>query len=296
VGVVSAIELARTVEEGIGEAPRAIRRFAVVLTDDTLQNNPPTETQITTACVAGGYGTAHPTMSAYSLRKFTINERFSDSPYHVEVVAEYDIVDPQEILIPYNRAAVWTFEGQPSEIAALSYFNGSGNADPRPLVNSANDYLQGLVTAESMITATVKKNYQNFPNAQVIAINSINDSDYLGAGSLNKWKVSGGNVSQATEVVAATKYTFWAAEWKLQFRQTGWVLQIPDVGWNFLLPGSGEKRRCMVFDDKNAEWIASPTPMPLSSGQQQLSGRPDILPRRVNPVADFSSLFGTPPS
>ncbi len=292
-GVVSAIELARTVEEGIGEAPRAIRRFAVVLTDDTLANNPPTETDITTLCVSGGYGTAHPTMTAYSLRKFTINERFSDSPYHVEVIAEYGITDPEEILIPYNRAAVWTFEGQPSQIAALRYYDGSGNADPRSLVNSANDYLQGLVADESMITATIKKNYLAFPSSQIAAINSVNDESYLGAG-LYGWKMSGGNVTQVTEVVAATKYKFWAAEWKLQYRQTGWVLLIPDVGWNFLL--GGEKRRCMVFDDKNAEWIASPTPMPLSSGQQQASGRPDILNRRVNPSANFKTLFGTPPS
>ena len=294
-GVVSATELARTLEEGIGDAPRAIRRFAVVLTDDTLANNPPIETDITAACVSGGYGTAHPSMSAYSLRKFTINERFNDSPYHVEVIAEYGITDPEEILIPYNRAAVWTFEGQPSEIAALRYYEGSGNADPRSLVNSANDYLQGLVTAESMITATIKKNYLAFPSSQISAINSVSDGSYLGA-PIYSWKMSGGNVTQVTEVVAATKYKFWSAEWKLQYRQTGWVLQVPDVGWNFLLPGSGEKRRCMVFDDKNAEWIASPTPMPLSSGQQQASGRPDILQRRVNPSANFTTLFGAPPS
>lgn len=292
-GVVSAIELARTVEEGIGEAPRAIRRFAVVLSDDTLANNPPTETDITTLCVSGGYGTAHPTMSAYSLRKFTINERFNDSPYHVEVIAEYGITDPEEILIPYNRAAVWTFEGQPSQIAALRYYEGDGNADPRSLVNSANDYLQGLVADESMITATVKKNYLNFPSSQIAAINSVNDASYLGAG-LYLWKMSGGNVTQTTEVVAATKYKFWAAEWKLQYRQTGWVLLVPDVGWNFLV--GGEKRRCMVFDEKNAEWVASPTPMPLSSGQQQATGRPDILNRRVNPSANFTALFGAPPT
>jgi hypothetical protein len=189
---------------------------------------------------------------------------------------------------------VWTFEGQPSQIAALRYFNGSGNDDQKALVNSANDYLQGLVTDESMITATIKKNYQNFPNAQVIAINSINDGDYLGAGSLNKWKMSGGNVTQVNEVVGVTKYKFWAAEWKLQYRQTGWVLQIPDVGWNFLADAQ-TKRRCMVFDFQNSEWIASPTPMPLSSGQQ-IPGPPAVLPRRVNPVANFTTLFGTPPS
>jgi hypothetical protein len=288
VGVVSAIELARTVEEELGGTSRAIRRFACVLDDNTLAGNPPTETQITTACAIGAYGTAHPTMSAYNLRKVTINERFGDSPYHVEVVAEYNEVNAQELLDPTSRDAVWSFEATPSQIAALTYYDGS---TLRPLVNSANDYLQGLVTDESMVTATVRKNYATFPSSQVNATNSVNSDTYLGVAA-HRWKVIGGNVTRATEVILNTTYSFWAAEWKLQYRQTGWVLQIPDVGWNFLQ--GGQKRRCMVFDFENSEWVASPTPMPLSSGQQT-AGLPAILQRRVNPEANFTSLFGTIP-
>lgn len=286
--VVSAIELARTVEEELGGTSRAVRRFAVVLSDDTLANNPPTETDITTVCAIGAYGTVHPTMSAYNLRKVTINERFGDSPYHVEVVAEYGEVNAQEILVPTARDAVWSFEATPSQIAALTYYDGS---TLRPLVNSANDYLQGLVTDESMVTATVKKNYAAFPSSQINATNSVNSATYLGVAA-HRWKVIGGNVTSATEVILNTTYSFWAAEWKLQYRQTGWALQIPDVGWNFLV--GGEKRRCMVFDFQNSEWVASPTPMPLSSGQQT-AGLPAILERRVNPEADFTTLFGPIP-
>ena len=287
-GVVSATELARTVEEELGGTSRAIRRFACVLDDNTLAGNPPTETQITTACGFGSYGTVHPTMSAYNLRKVTINERFGDSPYHVEVVAEYNEVNAQEILVPTARDAVWSFEATPSQIAALTYYDGS---TLRPLVNSANDYLQGLLTDESMVTATVRKNYATFPSSQVNATNSVNSDTYLDVDP-HRWKVIGGNVTRATEVILNTTYTFWAAEWKLQYRQTGWVLKIPDVGWNFLQ--GGEKRRCMVFDFQNSEWVASPTPMPLSSGQQT-AGLPAILERRVNPEANFTSLFGTIP-
>jgi hypothetical protein len=288
VSVVSAIELARTVEEELGGTSRAVRRFACVLSDDTLENNPPTETQLTTACGFGSYGTVHPTMSAYNLRKVSINERFGDSPYHVEVVAEYGEVNAQELLVPTARDAVWSFEATPSQIAALTYYDGS---TLRPLVNSANDFLQGLVTDESMVTATVKKNYAAFPSAQINATNSVNSDSYLGVDP-HRWKVIGGNVTRATEVILNTTYSFWAAEWKLQYRQTGWVLKIPDVGWNFLQ--GGEKRRCMVFDFQNSEWVASPTPMPLSSGQQT-AGLPAILERRVNPEADFTTLFGPIP-
>jgi hypothetical protein len=77
------------------------------------------------------------------------------------------------------------------------------------------------------------------------------------------------------------------------YRQTGWVLQLPDVGWNYLR--DGQKRRAMVFDFENGEWVASANPVGLYLGEQ-VSGQPDVLPRRVNQVANFTTLFGTPPS
>jgi hypothetical protein len=51
----------------------------------------------------------------------------------------------------------------------------------------------------------------------------------------------------------------------------------------------------MVFDFENGEWVASANPVGLYLGEQ-VSGQPDVLPRRVNQVANFTTLFGTPPS
>jgi hypothetical protein len=52
----------------------------------------------------------------------------------------------------------------------------------------------------------------------------------------------------------------------------------------------------MVFDFQNAEWVPSPNPIALNgSGMQNLTGNPAILTRRVNPRADFTTLFGTLP-
>jgi len=80
----------------------------------------------------------------------------------------------------------------------------------------------------------------------------------------------------------------------LAYRQSGWLLQLPDVGWNFL--SGSEKRRAMVFDFRNGEWVASPNPVALDGNGNQTSGRPEILYRRVNPFIDFAQVFGTPPS
>jgi hypothetical protein len=78
------------------------------------------------------------------------------------------------------------------------------------------------------------------------------------------------------------------------YRQTGWVLQLPDVGWNYL--SGGQKRRAMVFDFENGEWVASANPVGLDGSGNQTSGQPAVLQRRVNQVANFTTLFGTPPS
>jgi len=85
--------------------------------------------------------------------------------------------------------------------------------------------------------------------------------------------------------------TYFATTATLAFRQSGHNLLIPDVGFNFI--AGGEKRRAMVFDFQNGEWIASPNPVGLNGSGGQTLGAPAILTRRVNPRADFST-FGTP--
>jgi hypothetical protein len=66
------------------------------------------------------------------------------------------------------------------------------------------------------------------------------------------------------------------------------------VGWNYL--SGGQKRRAMVFDFENGEWVASANPVGLDGSGNQTSGQPAVLQRRVNQVANFTTLFGTPPS
>lgn len=294
-GVVSQTELSRTLESELRGNQVAVRKFGVVLSDDTLEGNPPTETEIVTALSLDNFGAVHPTLSTFKLRKIAIAERFNDSPYHVEVTAEYGGLNEDDLLIPTSRPASWTFEPQQMQVPALWYYEGTGNSNVKPLTNSAYDFFEGMMTEERVIQATTKKNFAAFPTDQVAATNSINNTTYFGGGQYT-WKCAGVSTTWVTELFNRVKYTYWETSCVLIYRQTGWVLKMPDVGWNYIDIDSGQKRRAMVFDFENAEWVASTNPVALSGGAIQLTGNPAILDRRVNPEANFTTLFGTPPS
>ena len=299
--VVSVKELARTYERETNTAAILKRRWVCVLSDDTLTTPRPTEVEILAAVlgvtiISGGIDLTnirHPTLSAYRIRKWFITEGFEDSPYHVEVVIEYGVVLANELLTPVARTAVWNFEASSGDYPALYYYSGSGNATTYPLTNSAYDYFPGLMTQESLVRATVQKNYALFPASWYGVNNFVNSDSYLGCapGTL---RVAGIATNYVTEVFGTSEVSYWSATATIVFRQSGHQLQLPDIGWNFI--SGGQKRRAMVFDFENAEWVASPNPVGLNGSGAQTGGQPAILQRRVNPEAEFLTVFGAPPT
>jgi len=295
--VVLTTELAREYDiDRVGDRV-AKRSWVCTLSDDTL-TAAAVETVATQVIAAAGlstWGQSHPEYPSLGLRKYTLTERFGDSPYHIQIVAEYGLLTANDLLTPTAQAAQWSFEAAQGQVPALFYYEGSGQGTMRPLTNTANDYFEGLVTEETMTKATMKKNYANFPTSLVSNTNSINDAQWFG-GPTHTWKITGVNSEYTVGFYNWTVISYWATSAQLMYRQTGWKLQLPDVGWNFI--DGGEKRRAMVFDFKNSEWVASPNPVALSGGAGNINiiGRPDILPRRVNPETDFSSLFPDVPA
>jgi hypothetical protein len=297
-GIASSDELARTFENELGGQPKAVRTWAVTLSDDTLQNNPTTHGAVVTSLGLDNYGTAHPDIAnAYvGLRKVTVTERYSDSPYHVLVVAEYGVISANELLSPVSRTAEWSFESKPSQVAALYYWDGTTR---RALTNSAYDYYEGLTTEELIVVAKVTKNYSDFdaangPQDLINATNKLNSGLYLGC-AVHTWKVAGVSTEYVTEIYNNVANQYWRTTSELQFRQSTWNLFLPDVGWNFI--DGGQKRRAMVFDFQNAEWVASANPVGLNgSGGMNFTATPFINERRVCEEVNFSPLFGTPPT
>lgn len=290
-GVASVKELSRKAEYEVGQPRKLTREWVCVLTDDTLTGAPLYEPDVFTA-VGVDLGSIHPTYidGPYRCRKMTLTEGFDGSPYHVHLVAEYGIVLANELVAPTSRSAVWEFDSQPGEIPALTYYDGT---TLRPLTNSAYDYFPGLVTQESTVVAKVQQNFATFPNSWFSAQNCVNNDTYLGCPQ-HSIKVQKVTVSTAREQFGAGIVSYWQANAELHYRQSGHNLQLPDIGWNFI--GGGQKRRAMVFDFENSEWIASPNPVGLDGSGGLTLGVPEILNRRVNPEANFDSIFGTPPT
>ena len=298
-GIVSTHELARTVESEVGLPERAVRRWAIVLSDNTLQGNPLSERDVFVSLGFGNWGEPHPTFDHLLLRKVTLNERLNDSPYHAECIAEYSYIEPEAIQAPTNRRADWRFESQPGQVAALFYYHDasvgafSGNNDIRPLTNSAFDYFDGLTADETMVKITISKNFWPFPLTIFGMLNFINSETYMTC-TRYTLKCTGVTADYTQEFFSNQTFKFWETQIELMFRQSGWQLRLPDVGWNFL--NGGTKQRAMVFDERNGEWVASANPIGLNGSGQQTFGQPAILQRRVNPAMDFGPLLGRPPT
>lgn len=299
VAVASSNELARTFENELAGSPKAVRTWAVTLTDDTLQNSPTSHAAVISHLSLNNYGSSHPDIAnAYvGLRKVTVAERFSDSPYHVLVTAEYGVISANELLAPASRTAEWSFSSKPSQVPALYYWDGSTR---RALTNSAFDIYEGLTTEELIVTAKIVRNYSDFdatggPLDLIAATNKINSGNYLGQSNVHCWKVAGVATEYVTEIYNNVSYQYWRTTSELHFRQSTWNLFLPDVGWNFI--AGGQKRRAMVFDFQNGEWVASPNPVGLDgSGGMNFTATPFINERRVHEEANFTALFGVPPT
>jgi hypothetical protein len=290
--IVSTVELARTFENEVGSTGgTARRRWVCNLSDNTLTNGgPPDITTILSATTGGGsWGAYHPVHTALRLRKLSVNERWEDDPYKIEVVGEYATITTDELLSPTIRASQWAFESQAGQIPALWYYSGSNRY---PLVNSAGDFFPGLVTDESLVRIKVQKNFAGVPYSWLAVQNHLNSSSYLGCAQ-NTIKVVAVDVVRNAEEFGNSYQEYYTATASMQYRQSSHILYLPDVGFNFI--DGGQKRRGMVFDAQNAEWVPSAGPIALNGfGALVPTGDPAILFRRVNPQANLEAVFGTP--
>lgn len=276
----------RTFSHKFGESPTADRKFVVTL-------DAPTPTQQIISAVGVVHGSQHPEYPYLLMLDGQVTET---DRYHAEVTYKYEVpkqedTDPN----PMARADVWSFSVGGSQVPALVYFNGDGNADRKALQNTAKDFFEGLTVNEAEVRATISGNRREFPLSEAALVtNSVNNAAYLG-GAKHSWFCAGISGQQAVEVVNQAEIRYWQVTVELVFRASGHNLLLPNVGWNYLQ--NNEKRRAWVWNDDKTEKVPSGSPRPLTDvgGLKPDNQEPDILVRRVYPERDFSAYFGVPP-
>jgi hypothetical protein len=283
-------ELPRTVNRRFGERFVAERRFVFTLDDSGATGDE--------AAIAANvtFGTQHP---EFFIRctELTYEDSYDNSRYHALLIAEYGgeiQTDPDQFIAPTARPAKWSFLTQGTTVPALFYYDQPGNNSTKPLTNSAFDYFQGLTTDEAQCKIIIQENRPTFPFPLAIGLtNTINADTWIGAAP-GTWKCQGVNGELKFEVFGELLHRYWSITIELLYRQTGWPLQLPDVGFNFIQ--NNQKRRAVVFDFENAEWVASPNPVGLNGNGGLTLGAPAILQRRVHREVTFGSFFANPPA
>lgn len=276
--------LPRTLQHRFGESPTAERRYQITI------NNTATSHQECVAAVGIYHGDSHPEYTFLRMLDAQLQESSPD-PYHVEIAFKYEVpkqenLDPN----PLARPDVWSFSTGGVAVPALTYFDGEQR---KALVNTANDVIEGAMTEEAEVRATIAGNRSAFPLGIAAAVtNCVNSDAYLGGAEFT-WKCQGIGAQQQVEVVNDVEIRYWSVTVELIYRQSGWPLLLPNVGWNFL--DGGEKKRAWVKDDAG-EKVASSCPVALEqNGNIRPVGAPDILVRRVHQAVAFEPYFGTPP-
>lgn len=284
-------ELARQNSHRFGESPVYTRTFVC-----TLDNPDTTSAEMVAACGVT-HGSPHPEWALMLVHNLEMEEQYEGSRYHSLLTAEYQLPEfeaggsAQYAANPLLRPDIWTFQTQGAAVPAFFYYDGTTQ---KPLTNSANDFFQGLTVDEAQQKVTITGNRAVFPSAIAAAVtNCVNGSAYLG-GAMDTWKCQGISGELKTEVVGSVEIAYWQVKAELLFRQTGWNLLLPDVGFNYL--SGGEKKRAMVKDEENGEYVASANPVALNGSGAQASGAPAILNRRVYRQIDFTTFFGVPPA
>ena len=295
--VLSSRELVgRGFQHKFGDAPTASRQFALTLDD------PNTPTQEMLDFVNIKHGDYHPEYTYLRCVDGSVTENSPD-PWHAEISYSYELpplggnkdFNPN----PLARPDVWSFSTGGAQIPALTYWD-EDTKELRPLVNSADDFFEGLTTQEAEVRLTVSGNRPFFPLGIATGItNGINGQPYLG-GAKYTWKCTGISAQQQSEVVNGAEIAYWAVTAELVYRQSTWLLKIPDIGWTYIDAADGDKRKGVYVLGPYNEKIAASNPQALNEdGGLKCPGGgpciPDILERRVNVIGNFDAFFGTPP-
>lgn len=277
--------LPRTFQHRLGEAPTATRRWNLTVDEHV-------SAQEALAAVGIVPGVPHPEDPRIQALDVSVEEI---DRYHVEVQASYGAEDQQSNPI----VDTWSFATGGSEVPALTYYDGAGNANQKSLVNGAKDFFEGLTTLEAEVRATISWRRPNFPAAIAAAVTNTINSTPFGFGGVHTWFCAGISAQLQVETVEDVTEFYWQGTTELIYRASGWNLLLPNVGFNFL--ENGKKIRAYVEFQEDGGGLervpaVNPVPLELNGTRRDPTLEPLILQRRVFRELDFNQYFSAPPA
>lgn len=274
----------RTLTHRLGEPPSAQRKYIMTLDGAT-------NTQDIISAIGITHGTPHPEYSFLLCASGNVNEI---DPFHAELVIQYDypkIGSADYSPSPLARPDVWSFS---SSAGTLPTFVHNDNGTVRPLVNAAGELFEGVTQLVGEMKCSIQGNRTQFPiSTATLATGRVNASGYLG-GAAGTWLCEGISAQQQNEVIDNTEIRYWSVTANLHFRQSGHGVYLPNVGYNQLV--SGELKPCTVTHQGDNIPVTKPVALTASGVQAATGTMPTINYYETHLEADFSTLFGSPPS
>ena len=281
--------LPRTFEHKLGSAPSATRQF-------NLTTDGPTPAQAILDSIGIYHGSSHP---EYPYLRCTNGAVDEPDFYHATVTYTYELPQQnpnQYTPNPLQQPDVWKFSTSMVTQPAVKYFEGTSNGQLKPLTNSAGDIIEGVTGTTGELKVSITGNRANFPVGMALQVTgAVNSDNYAGAFPYT-WLCQGISVEPQTELVDGNAIFFWRVSVNLVYRASGYIKYLPDIGMH-VVGKSGKKERGTVYSKEQGIYVASSAPVALNpdGSQKEFGTAPDILERRLNPAANFSSYFGNPP-
>ena len=267
------------------ESVKCKRSFEVTVDDPT------TSVSDIANSIGIGWLAPHPEFPAVYVTD--ISAQNDGDPLHYKVEFTYDLIKPEDKqagpkALPWERPDKFTFGGSITSGPAIVHYN-DGFSNPKFIVNSAGDPLEGAQRDQAEFRIQITGNRQQFPYSMAMAyVNTVNSDSWSGfpAGTLKCQGISG---QREIEQIDDAEVPYWSVSVDLAYRAEGWRLKLWDVGYQEIRNGKRQK----VLDALN-EPVSDP--VALSNGVAQSPGQPpEMLTFKVYREAAFNGTFTTLP-
>lgn len=263
-------------QQNFGENVKTKRTFMVTVDD-------PTTSLVEIAAAPNiKWLDAHPVFPTYCVG---IDPENDGDPFHFKVSFRYDLLKPQERhKFPWQRQDKFSYDGSLASVPCFVHYN-DGNNNPKLIVNSAGDPLEGLSKEQAEWTVAIRGNRQTFNKAQARQyLNAVNSDTYEDCppGTVKCQRLAG---EQEIEQVDGEEVLYWSVNTVLAYREEGWPIQTWDVGFNEIVGGQRKK-----ILDAAGEPVSQP--VALSNGVKKSPGQPpDKLTFKVYKYFPFTGVF-----